>query len=276
MAEVYRSETRNRTGARQAPSPPGTMRGMDWKRRAVILSLLFLVTVVYLSIRYEGATFGVILGLAVVHIVVFVVALLAITLLLSPLTGQAVARVLPRDPRVTPSIDPETPTDLVPLDRAWRDLGLTATTPVILNATPPIHIHCYLHPERPLMATLTRSANQKRVVTGLLSSEAGDGRFLETIEAIDLDLYPIPDAVVRQALPGAGPAQLLARHIEAMDLLRWEFQPIDEPDAGAILARSYRLVRNLYVETPIRNGLALWWRMLTRRTPNRGPIATRR
>ncbi len=248
---------------------------MNWQRRAVVLCLLFAVTVIYLAIRYPGLSMAAMLGFATTHLVIFLVALLGITLILTPFTGMAVARVLPEQPIVTPSLDPEVPQELRALDAAWRIQGLTPATPVVLNAAPPIHIFCYLHPRRALMATLTRTASQQRVVTGVLSMERGGARFLETIAALDLDLYPIPHQVTRQVLPDANPAELLHEHIDAMDGLGWEFEPLTTDQVGILLARSYHLVRSLYVRHPVRTGVRLWARLVLRQTPNKGSLVQR-
>ena len=247
---------------------------MDWKRRAILLGILFAGTVIYLAATHPGAPMDAVLGLALRHLVIFVGVLLILLFLLMPMCGAVVAKILPAEPNVTPALDASLPADLKPHDVAWRAAGLEPTPPLILDARPPFRIYPYVHAVHPVLATLTKTSS-RNIVTGLLSEDGATGRLLETIRSPELDIYPIPKQVIRQVIPGATPDELLAHHLQAMAALDWTYAAVSRETAGLLLTRSYRLVRGLYVGRPFTNGARLWSRLVLRRMPNLGPLVER-
>ncbi|MHC4957448.1 MAG: hypothetical protein ACYTGN_03665 [Planctomycetota bacterium] len=185
---------------------------------------------------------------------------------------------IPRDPQLTPVLDPKLPDDLAELEAEFAAAGFERVGGLfLLNTQPRTTTLNFVHPGLGAYAT-AQKVWRSAPVWGLITPRADRPGNLETLATIEVDALPAVDGTRRQILEGADVATLARHHGDALESLRARgvaFSDVSGPWLERELCASNLRQRELIHARPFRTATVFLWRTLTGRFPSVGPLVSR-
>ena len=200
------------------------------------------------------------------------------TLLLGGLLMRAVLRSMPEAPTLEDLDDVELGAERLAVVDAFERLGFVRLGPArLVGVLPPGIVVPMLHPERSVFGTVfhvdtgPHAATAWECVSMLRHELSG----LTTGSDVRGGTAPAWSGSFRQLLPGLPPAQLLARHDDALAYLAENGlppRPVRGDEFESLFRLSFRLQRRTFVRAPVRNLVRSVWRAVTQTNPHVGPL----
>jgi hypothetical protein len=206
----------------------------------------------------------------------------ALALFLGGLTLAVLASILanlPAAARMDPLADDALPIPCEPLVEDLLALGFQRLGPVLrVHMEPMASLVPLWHPAEQCYATVFHSCGAPGqahydIVTVFEPGEAGLTSAANPAAGV---LPPAPGAFL-QIFPGAAPQELLERHREGRDHLARAAVLRPRPCCDRfqdLLAQALRRQRVAFLRSPLRHTWIALWRVLTKRVPALGPVAS--
>lgn len=188
------------------------------------------------------------------------------------------ARMIPARPELTPALGEPIPADFTEIDGELASAGFERVGGLCrLNTQPRTLMLNYVNRELGAYGTLQRALGL-RPVCALISPRADVPGELETLGDVEVDALVAPAGTLRQILPDAAPAELVAAHRRAMADLRVRgvtFRHVSASELDEEVRDSMLQQRQLIRARPFFSAAVLNWRATTGRYPNLGSLSER-